>query len=796
MQIKKAAVLGSGVMGSQIAAHVANAGIPCLLLDIAPSQLLPEEQTKGLTLESPQVRHRIVNAGFEFAKKNKPAAFFSPELQNLVTLGNFQDDLAKLKDCDWVIEAVIENLDIKRALYERVEPHLKTDAIFTSNTSGIPISALAAGRSENFRQRFFGTHFFNPPRYLHLMEIITTPETSPEVVSFMAHFFDRTLGKGVVYAKDRPGFVANRIGNFALLDALRVMQEGGYTTEEVDALTGTVIGHAKSATFRTLDVVGLDTVCNVARNLYGSLPDDDQREVFRLPEFLEKMVEKKMLGEKTKSGFYKKVGNDILTLDLNTFEYREKQKPKFASLDAARNLEKLQDRLPALVYAKDRGGEFLWKTISGTLLYAAARIPEIADNIVEVDNAMKWGFAHEMGPFETWDAIGLAKSVDRLREEGRAIPANIEKMLAAGATTFYKTENGVRHYFDFASGSYQPERETAGVIVLKSLKDREKVIKKNAGASFIDLGDGVACVEFHSKMNSLGGDQVQMIGYAIKEVEKNFEGLVVGNQGDNFSAGANIMLLLMEAQEGNWDEINMAVRQFQNMTMSLRYSAKPVVVAPFGLTLGGGCEMTLHADRACAAAETYIGLVEVGVGLIPGGGGTKEAALRASDAVADNPEADHFSFLKKWFENIGTAKVATSAVEAKHLGLLRNSDLIAMNKDRLIAEAKLAVLALAKQGYTPPQPRTDIQVLGEAALTKFKLGVHMMKRGGYISDHDALIGTKIAEVLAGGDLTHPTRVSEQYLLDLEREAFVSLTGTKATQQRIAHMLKTGKPLRN
>ncbi len=796
MQIKKAAVLGSGVMGSQIAAHIANAGIPCLLLDIAPQELTPEEQAKGLTLEAPPVRNRIVNAGWEFAKKNKPAALFSPEVANLVTLGNFDDDLAKIKDCDWIIEAIVENLDIKRSLYARVEAHLKPDAIITSNTSGIPLASLAEGRSDNFRRRFLGTHFFNPPRYLHLMEIITQPDTDAEVTRFMADFTDRVLGKGVVYAKDRPGFVANRIGNFSMLNAFKVMTELGLTFEEVDALTGTTIGHAKSASFRTLDIVGLDTAYNVARNLYNSLPDDEMRETFKVPDFMEKMVERKMLGDKTKGGFYKKVGKDILTLDPTTFEYRPQQKAKFASLDAAKQLEKLTDRLPALVYARDKAGEFLWKTMSETCIYAANRIPEIADNIVEIDNAMKWGFAHELGVFEKWDAIGVEKSVARLREEGREVPASVEKMLAAGAKSFYKTENGARHYFDFAAGQYKPEHIPSGIIILKSLKDRSQVIKKNAGASLIDLGDGVACVEFHSKMNALGGDQIAMVGFAIKEVEKNFAGLVVGNQGDNFSAGANIMLMLMGAQEGDWDEIGMAVRQFQNMTMSLRYSAKPVVVAPFGLTLGGGCEMTLHADRAVAAAETYIGLVEVGVGLIPGGGGTKEAAVRASDAVADNPQADHFSFLQKWFENIAMAKVATSAVEAQHLGLVRHADRIVMNKDRQLAEAKQTVLAMARAGYIQPQPKTDVLVIGEAALTKFKLGIHMMKRGGYISDHDALIGTKIAEVVSGGAITHPTRVSEQYLLDLEREAFVSLLATRPTQERLAHMLKTGKPLRN
>jgi len=796
MQIKKAAVLGAGVMGAQIAAHLANAGIPCLLLDIAPKELTAEEQKAGLTLESPAVRNRIAAAGLEAAKKAKPAAFFSPEIASLISVGNFEDDLPKLKGCDWVIEAIVENLEIKRALYERIEPHLGAEAIVTSNTSGIPLSGLAEGRSDNFRRLFLGTHFFNPPRYLHLLEIITTPETDAEVTNFIADFCDRTLGKGIVHAKDTPGFIANRIGNFAMLDAIKVMLEGGYTTEEIDAMTGTAVGHAKSASFRTLDIVGLDTAVHVAKNLYASLPNDEKRETFVLPDVLQKMVDSKLLGDKTKGGFFRKVGDEIQTLDLNTLEYRERQKPKIASLETAKNMDKLEDRLKALIYAKDRAGEFLWRTTSEAMIYAANRIPEIADNVVEIDNAMKWGFAHELGVFETWDTIGVEQSVARMREEGRAIPANIEKMLAAGGASFYKTENGARLYFDFASGAYKPVRQPAGVTILKSIKDQNMVIKKNTGASLIDLGDGVACVEFHSKMNALGHDQLGMIQHAIKEVEKNFAGLVIGNQGENFSAGANIMMVLLAAQEGEWDEMALAVKQFQNTTMSLRNSAKPVVVAPHHLTLGGGCEMVLHADRAVGSAETYIGLVEVGVGLIPGGGGTKEMAVRASEIAESTPGADHFEILRRNFEMTAMAKVATSAVEAKSWGLMRRQDRVVMNDKRVIEEAKQTVLTLAREGYTPSQPRQDVLVLGEAALTKFKLGMHMMKRGGYISDHDALIGLKIATVMSGGNLTRPTRVSEQYLLDLEREAFISLCGTKATQERIAHMLKTGKPLRN
>jgi 3-hydroxyacyl-CoA dehydrogenase len=796
MQIRKAAVLGAGVMGAQIAAHLANAGIPSLLLDIVPSELTADEKAKRLTLESPAVRNRIAQAGLDGAKKSRPAAFFSPELSDLVTVGNFEDDLAKLKDCDWVIEAIVENLEIKRSLYGKIEPHLKADAIVSSNTSGIPIGALAEGRSEAFRRRFLGTHFFNPPRYLHLLELIRTPETSGEVSCFVSGFCDRVMGKGIVYAKDTPNFIANRIGPFAMLDGIRVMLEGGYTIEEIDALTGPLIGHAKSATFRTMDIVGVDTAAHVARNLYDAVVTDEKRDIFKLPEVIEKMVQRRLLGEKTKGGFFRKSGNEILTLDLSSLEYRPRMNPRFASVEAARNIEDLGERLRALVYAKDRGGEFLWRTISETLVYTANRIPEITDSIVEIDNAMKWGFAHELGVFETWDVIGVEKSVARLREEGRTVPSNVEKMLATGNKSFYRLENGTRHYFDLVSGEYKPERALPGVTIIKSLKDQNREIRKNSGASLIDLGDGVALVEFHSKMNSLGGDALQMIATALKEVQKNFEGLVISNQGENFSVGANIMLILLAAQEGEWDELHAAVRLFQSTTMSLRYAPKPVVVAPFQMTLGGGCEMVLHANRNVANAETYIGLVEVGVGLIPGGGGTKEMAVRAWDAVADNSEADHFSYLKKYFELAAMAKVSTSALEARHMGILKSQDRIVMNRDRLIEEAKQAVLTMVREGYVPPQPREDITVLGEQALTKFKLGVHMLRRGEFISDHDALVGTKIAEVMSGGRLTRATKVSEQYLLDLEREAFVSLCGTRATQERLAHMLKTGKPLRN
>jgi 3-hydroxyacyl-CoA dehydrogenase len=802
MRIEKAAVLGAGTMGAQIAAHLANAGVPTLLLDIPPRELTPEEEAKGLTLDSPQVRNRIARNGLEAAKNAKPAAFFASDNASLVTVGNFDDDLAKLKDRDLIIEAVVENLDIKRSLYERVEQHRRPGSIVASNTSGIPIHLLAEGRSDDFKQHFIGVHFFNPPRYLHLVEIIRTEWTKPEVSCFLYGFLDERLGKGVVPAKDRPNFIANRIGTFGALYTIKTMLDDGYSIEEVDKMTGPAVGRPKSATFRTFDLVGLDVFTHVIKNLYDNLPEDEEREMFVVPGVLAQMVQRGLLGNKTKGGFYRKQKGEgdkreIWTLDTATLDYRRLEKVKLPALDMAKNIEDLPERIKGLVWSKDRVGAFLWKTVTRTLAYAAKRIPEIADNVVEVDRAMRWGFGWELGPFEVWDAIGVEKSVARMREEGAAIPANVEQMLAAGATSFYKKDNGQQSYFDFDAGKYVPLNDPPGVLILKSIKDRTGVIKKNAGASLIDIGDGVACLEFHSKMNAIGGDTLQMLKFALSEVDKNFVGLVVGNQGPNFCVGANIMLMLMEAQEENWDELDMMVRVFQNATMSLRYSPMPVVVAPFQMVFGGGCEMVLHADRARAAAETYIGLVEVGVGIIPAGGGTKEMLVRTMDLIPkDASDADPFPFVKRAFETIALAKVATSAEEARALGFLSADDTVSMNADRLIADAKKEVLALAASGYVAPQQRTDILALGMPALATLKLGIHQMKRAGYISDHDAEIGTQLARILTGGDLNHPTRVSEQYLLDLEREAFLSLVSTRKTQERIAHMLKTGKPLRN
>jgi 3-hydroxyacyl-CoA dehydrogenase len=802
MRIENAAVLGAGTMGAQIAAHLANAQVPTILLDIVPRELTKEEQAKGLTLDSREVRNRIARAGLEAAKKAKPAAFFTPDAANLVSIGNFDDDLAKLKNCDLIIEAVVENPEIKRSLYERVEQHRRPGSIVGSNTSGIPIRQLADGRSEDFRAHFLGVHFFNPPRYLHLVEIIRTEWTKPEVSCFLYGFLGQRLGKGVVSAKDRPNFIANRIGTFGSMITIKTMLEDGYSIEEVDKITGQAVGRPKSATFRTLDLVGLDVGGHVIKNLYEALPDDEERDVFVAPEFLTQMIGRGLLGNKTKGGFYKKQAGEegkkeIWTIDHATLEYRPSEKVKLPALDAAKNIEDLPQRIKALVWGKDRVGAFLWKTTSRTFRYTANLIPEIADTIVEVDRAMRWGYSWELGIFETWDAIGVEKSVERMKEEGQPIPANVQKLLDSGAHSFYKTHDGQDFYFDFESEQYLPLADQPGVIILKSIKDRTGVIKKNSGASLIDIGDGVACLEFHSKMNAIGGDTLQMLKQSLAEVEKNFVGLVVGNQGANFSVGANIMLMLMEAQDENWEDLDLMGRAFQAATMSLRYSPKPVVVAPFNLVFGGGCEMVLHGDRVRAAAETYLGLVEVGVGIIPAGGGTKELLLRTLDSIPKNVgDADPFPFVKRAFETIAMAKVATSAEEARTLGFLSEDDTISMNKDRLLADAKREVLALAARGYVQPQQRTDILALGSAALATLNLGIHQMKRGGYISDHDALIGEKLARILTGGDLNHETRVSEQYLLDLEREAFLSLAGTRKTQERLAAMLKTGKPLRN
>jgi 3-hydroxyacyl-CoA dehydrogenase len=803
--IRKVAVLGAGTMGARIAAHLANASIPSLLLDVVPRELTAEEQSKGLTLSGPTVRNRLAQAGVDAALKSRPAAFFVPEAARMITVGNFHDHLAWLKDCDWIVEAVTEDRSIKRALLEKVQTVRSPGAILTSNTSGIAISSLVEGFSEELRRHFLGTHFFNPPRYMKLLEIVPARDTLPEVVEAVGRLADVALGKGIVIAKDTPNFIANRIGTFLTMNVLRIMQQDGYTLEEIDALTGPALGLPKSATFRTLDLVGLDVLAHVVKNLAESLPRDERRELFQLPDFINQMIERKLLGDKTQQGFYKKVKSqqedgdqsEILTLDLKTFEYRERQKSKFLSLEMARNIEDTRQRVASLFQSPDRAGQFYQKTLSDLFHYAALRVPEISDDIISIDNSMKWGFNWECGVFEIWDAVGVEKTVESWKKEGRAIPPLVEKLFASGKKTFYAQTDGTTSYFDLPSAAYRVIEDKPGILLLPSLKAREKEIKKNPGASLIDLGDGVVCLEFHSKMNSIGADTVQMVHAGLKALNEGFDAIVIGNQGANFCVGANLMLLLMSIQEGEWEDVHEAVRAFQNANMALKYAPKPVVAAPFGLTLGGGVEISLHATRVRAAAETYMGLVEVGVGLIPGGGGTKEMLVRTMDTVPKDPEADPFTHLKEVFLNIGMAKVSTSAEEARRLGYLSPRDSISMNRDRQIADAKQLALDLVKFGYRPGKPREDILALGQAAFAKMRLGLHLMRRAEYITDYDVVVGTQLAKILSGGgEFTSPQQVSEQYLLDLEREAFVSLCGQKKTQERMQHMLKKGKPLRN
>jgi 3-hydroxyacyl-CoA dehydrogenase len=803
-RIEKAAVLGAGTMGARIAAHLANAGVPCTLLDIVPPELSPEEKKRGLTLDSPDVRNRIVRAGLEAAKRSRPAAFFTQEATRLIRTGNFEDHLAWLAEADWIIEAVAENLEIKRKLFERVEQHRKPGTIVTSNTSGLPIRLIAEGRSEDFEQHWAGTHFFNPPRYMKLVELIPGPKTRPEVLAALDEFCDRRLGKGVVVAKDTPNFIANRVGTFSMLNVLRLMRELEMTVEEVDACTGPAVGWPKSATFRTADIVGLDVLVHVVRNIYENAPEDESREIYRVPPLIEEMLKRGWLGIKTAKGFFQRVKNDsesaILTLDWQKMEFRPWQKARFASIEAGKMIEDTRERLralvgPALEGKGDKANKFLWGSISEMCLYAARRVPEIADRIVDVDAAMRWGFAWEMGPFEMWDAVGVETMAKALEGAGKALPPLVTKLLSSGKKSFYESAQGRTSYFDLESAALKPVPEFEGIIILKSLKERSKVVQENSGASLVDLGDGVVCCEFHTKMNAVGGDLVAMLNAGLKRLQTDFDAMVIANQAVNFSVGANLMLILMAAQEEEWDDVHMAVRQFQNVNLAIKYAPRPVVAAPHGMALGGGCEIPLHAARIHAAAETYIGLVETGVGLIPGGGGTKEMLIRANEHAAGGEDLDLFHTLKPVFENIAMAKVSTSGEEARALGYLRPADLIAMNRDRLIADAKETALAMVRAGYHPPAP-AEIHVLGEEFLAAAKLAIHMMLRGEYISEFDAVIGRKLANILAGGALSAPQTVSEQYILDLEREAFVSLCGERKTQERIAHTLKTGKPLRN
>ncbi|MFS0822110.1 3-hydroxyacyl-CoA dehydrogenase NAD-binding domain-containing protein [Bacillus sp. 1P02SD] len=790
--IKRAAVLGSGVMGSGIAAHLANIGIPTLLLDIVPRELLEVEKKKGLTLEDKEVRNRLSDTAVQKLLKQKPAPLTSKENIALITTGNFEDDLAKLSEVDWIIEVVVENLDVKKKVFSQIDKVRKPGSIVSSNTSGISVDAMAEGRSEDFQKHFLGTHFFNPPRYLKLLEVIPTKNTSPEVLTFMKTFGEDVLGKGVVEAKDTPNFIANRIGTYGLLVTVREMLKGGYSIGEVDSVTGPMIGRPKSATFRTLDVVGLDTFIHVANNVYEQV-EGEEKEVFNVPDFMKKMQEKGWLGSKSGQGFFLKQGKDILELNPETLEYQERKKLQTPVTASIKQVKGTSNKIRTLLYAEDRAGKLLWNITSPALIYSANLLGEIADDIVAIDEAMKWGFGWQLGPFEMWDAIGLENSVKKMEAEGTQVPAWIKDMLANGNTSFYKKENGSVSYYQ--EGEYKAVKVNPKNIHIKTLKETNGVIKKNSGASLIDLGDDVALLEFTSPNNAIGFDIIQMINYSIEEVAKNYKGLVIGNQAKNFCVGANLAMILMEAQDDNFYDIELVVRNFQQAMMNIKYSEKPVVVAPFGMTLGGGAEICLPAAKIQASSETYMGLVEVGVGVIPGGGGNKELYINHLQGMPTGVEVNLQNVANKVFETIAMAKVSTSAEEARTNNFLTKEDGITFNSDHLIYDAKHSVLALSAQGYKAPV-RKEVPVVGETGYATLLLGAQAMKYSGYISDHDLKIAKKLAWVLAGGNVPYGAEVDEQYLLDLEREAFLSLVGEPKTQQRMQHMLVKGKPLRN
>ena len=808
-RINKVAILGAGTMGARIAAHFANAGVPSYLFDIVP----PDADGPA--------RNKIAAAGLDAAKKSKPAAFMDASLARFVTVGNFEDDLKKLADVDWIIEAVVENLEIKRTLLRKIEAIRKPGTIVTTNTSGLPVGKIAEGFSDDFRRVWFGTHFFNPPRYMRLLEIVPTPEADRAAMDAVSHFCDVRLGKGVVIAKDTPNFIGNRIGTFSVLNVMRLMQEMDFSIEDVDALTGQAVGWPKSATFRTIDLVGLDILGHVVGNMTKNV--HDERSDLRLPDFFTKMIEHKWLGDKTKGGFYKKAKSapgkedERLALDWKTLEYRPRQKPKFPALEMAKNIEDTGTRLRTLLGLEgapqkgDKAGAFLWSALCDLWTYSANRIPEISDSVVEIDRAMKLGFNWELGPFELWDAAGVEATVARMKKEGKPVAANVERLLASGQKSWYledpKSPAGHK-YWETGTESWEPIQVPAGVWSVTVAKKANGVVKKNSGASLVDIGDGVACIEFHSKMNSLGADIISLITQSLKPggPGDGFDAFVITNDAPNFSVGANLMLLLMSVQEQEWDDVDLAIRQFQGMTQAIKFSAKPVVSAPFGLTLGGGTEISLHAAARQPHAELYTGLVEVGVGLLPGGGGCKEMLLRAVDSAAASRgkasgealagSVEMLEAMKKAFEAIATAKVATSAHEARGLGFLSDSDRISMNRERVLSDAKARALELVRGGYEPPVPRTDIPAPGENLLAALKMGVHLMRQGDFITDYEVKLGGKIAEVLCGGNVTPGTPVSEQYILDLEREGFKSLCGEKKTQERIQFTLKTGKTLRN
>ncbi len=797
--IKKVAVIGSGIMGSGIACHFANIGVEVLLLDIVPRELNEAEKAKGLTLADNIVRNRLVNDSLMAALKSKPSPIYHEKFASRITTGNLEDDIAKVSKVDWIIEVVVERLDIKQVVFEKLEKHRAPGTLITSNTSGIPIKFMSEGRSDDFQKHFCGTHFFNPARYLKLFEIIPGPKTDPEVLEFLNGYGEQFLGKTSVVAKDTPAFIGNRIGIFSIQSLFHMVKEMGMTVEEVDKLTGPVIGRPKSATFRTVDVVGLDTLVHVANGIAENCKDDERLALFELPDFITTMMENKWLGSKSAQGFYKKAtGTDgkseILTLDLDTMAYRSAKKASFGTLELTKTIDKVVDRFAVLANGKDKAGEFYRKSFGQLFAYVSHRIPEISDELYKIDDAMKAGFGWEHGPFQIWDAIGVEKGLEFIKAEGQEPATWVTEMLATGQKTFYSVSNGATYFYDIPSKAAAKIPGQDAFIILDNIR-KSNAVFKNSGVVIEDIGDGILNVEFQSKMNTIGGDVLAGLNKGIDLAEKDFQGLVVGNQAANFSVGANIGMIFMMAVEQEYDELNMAIKMFQDTMMRMRYSSIPTVSAPHGMTLGGGCELSLHADKVVAAAETYIGLVEFGVGVIPGGGGSKEFTVRAQDTFKKNDV--ELNVLQEYFLTIGMAKVSTSAYEAYDLGILQHGkDIVVVNKDRQIATAKAHAKLMAEAGYTQPPRRKDIKVLGKQALGMFLVGTDAMEASHYISEHDKKIANKLAYVMAGGDLSEPTLVDEQYLLDLEREAFLSLCTEKKTLERIQYMLKTGKPLRN
>jgi len=806
--IKKAAVLGAGVMGSKIAALLAGVDIPTYLLDIVPKELDQQDLKKKLTKDSAAFRNKFALSGIQSTIGASPPAMYTPDDAKLIIPGNFEDNLSWLADADWIIEGVVENLKIKQELLQKVEPYLKPGAILTTNTSGLPMARISEKLSKESRARFMGTHFFNPPRHMKLLEIIPSEHTDKELVYFLADFCERRLGKSIVFAKDTPNFIANRIGIYAMLGVIKIMVEDGYTIDEVDAITGPPMGRPKSASFRTSDMVGLDTFIKVAQNVSENVKDPAEKNDFAIPDFVKKMVEAGLLGDKTQMGFYKKVmepeGSRIYTLDYKTMDYAPQKKVALPKLDELKWIFDPAARLKALAYSDDRAGRFAWKALKKMLLYSASKIPEIADDILSVDRAMRWGFNWDLGPFETWDAIGFKKSVEKMTREGEALPDSIERMFRSGRGHFYQKRRGRSYYFDLVKADYEKIEEKPEIILIPSLKERKKVIKSNAGASLLDIGDEVACLEFHSLNNAIDPDVVNMMLDSVAEVEANFKGLVIGNQGANFCVGADLKQIYQWAQEKQWDNLELAVKTLQQAMMRIKYSEKPVVAAPFRMTLGGGCEVCLASSTVRAHAECYMGQVEVGVGLIPAAGGTKEMLLRAIDCIpASVPSAvpgggrpDLIPYVANTFQTIAMAKVSTSAQDAKVLGYLRPHDGITMSYDHLLHDAKQVVIALEKTGYRPPRPRNQIRATGRSGMALIEFLIYLLREGLYISDYDTIVAKKVAYVLTGGDVEQNTLVTEHYILDLEREAFVSLCGEEKTQARIKHMLETGRPLRN